>query len=120
MSLAKLRIETLGAHGSKWDGVLRSAPGGISISATVPAQRSGRQPMARQDSVDTAEIFLQPDPNRAFEAPFHIEVSALSHTGLVRSNNEDHFLVTRSGRSLQTILTNLPAGDIPEHFDTTG
>ena len=76
--------------------------------------------MANQGSVDTAEFFLEPDPNRAFVAPLHIEVSALSHRGLVRSNNEDHFLVTRSGRSLQTVMTNLPAGDIPERYDTTG
>jgi serine/threonine protein phosphatase PrpC len=76
--------------------------------------------MANQDSVDTADFLLQLDPQRAFVPALHVEVSALTHIGLVRSNNEDHFLVTRSGRSLETVMTNLPAGDIPVRFDTTG
>lgn len=76
--------------------------------------------MASQDSVDTAEFFLQTDPQHVFAPPVRVEVSAMSHAGLVRSNNEDHFLVTQSGRSMQTILTNLPPGDIPDRFDTTG
>ena len=31
-----------------------------------------------------------------------------------RANNEDHFFVTRLGRTLQTLITSLPAGDVPE------
>ena len=43
-----------------------------------------------------------------------IDVSAQSHPGHRRANNEDHFLVTRLGRTLQTLITSLPAGDVPE------
>jgi protein phosphatase len=42
-----------------------------------------------------------------------IDVSALSHAGHHRKNNEDHFLVTKMGRTLETIITSLPAGDVP-------
>ncbi|MEO8256391.1 MAG: protein phosphatase 2C domain-containing protein [Acidobacteriota bacterium] len=53
----------------------------------------------------------------ATAAPFsslvQIDVSALSHTGHHRANNEDHFLVIRLGRTLETVLTSLPAGDVP-------
>jgi serine/threonine protein phosphatase PrpC len=41
-------------------------------------------------------------------------VSAQSHAGYRRTNNEDQFFVTRLGRTLQTLITSLPAGDVPE------
>jgi PPM family protein phosphatase len=37
-----------------------------------------------------------------------VDIGALSHPGLVRSNNEDSFHVISFGRSLRTLLTNLP------------
>lgn len=43
-----------------------------------------------------------------------VDVSALSHAGYQRANNEDHYLVTRLGRTLQTLMTSLPAGEVPE------
>src|SRR5262245_22846581 len=43
-----------------------------------------------------------------------------THVGLVRANNEDHFLIAKLGRSLETILTNLPPGQLPERFEQTG
>jgi len=42
-----------------------------------------------------------------------IDVAAQSHTGHRRANNEDHFLVTRLSRTLQTLITSLPSGDVP-------
>jgi PPM family protein phosphatase len=61
-----------------------------------------------------------PEPGRPFR-PFsslvRIDVSALSHPCLVRTNNEDQFFVTRATRSLETMLTSLPAGDVPERAD---
>jgi protein phosphatase len=51
------------------------------------------------------------------DAPFssrvRIDVTAQSHTGHQRPNNEDHFLVLRLTRALQTLQTSLPAGDVP-------
>src|SRR6476646_8948589 len=46
-----------------------------------------------------------------------VDVSGLTHPGHVRANNEDHFLVTRATRGLETIQTSLPAGDVPERAD---
>jgi PPM family protein phosphatase len=42
-----------------------------------------------------------------------IDVAARSHIGHIRSNNEDHFLVARLGRTLQTMMTSLPEGETP-------
>jgi protein phosphatase len=44
----------------------------------------------------------------------------LSHQGKVRENNEDHFLVSRVERSLETVVTNLPKGAVPELFAEVG
>ena len=41
-----------------------------------------------------------------------IDVAAQSHPGHCRANNEDHFLVTRLSRTLQTLITSLPSGDV--------
>ena len=49
-----------------------------------------------------------------FSSLIRIDVSALSHTGYRRENNEDHYLVTRLGRTMQTLSTSLPAGEVPE------
>ena len=47
-------------------------------------------------------------------SPVRVDVSGLTHLGHIRTNNEDHFLVTRATRGLETIQTSLPAGDLPE------
>ena len=56
-------------------------------------------------------------PTQPFSSLVRIDVSALSHPGHHRANNEDHFLVTRLGRTLQTLITSLPAGDVPERTE---
>jgi protein phosphatase len=43
-----------------------------------------------------------------------VDVAALSNTGHHRSNNEDHFFVGRLGRTLETLISSLPTGDVPE------
>ena len=43
-----------------------------------------------------------------------VELAAVSHKGLVRANNEDHYLVLRYGRTLEKLLTNLP-DQVPNH-----
>jgi serine/threonine protein phosphatase PrpC len=52
-------------------------------------------------------------PARSFSSLVRIDVDALSHTGYVRENNEDHYFVTRLGRTLQTLTTSLSLGDVP-------
>jgi protein phosphatase len=52
-------------------------------------------------------------------ADLRVDFGALSHPGKVRPNNEDHYLVARFDRTMKTLLTNLPEGQIPaEHADT--
>ena len=46
-----------------------------------------------------------------------IDVSALSHIGHLRENNEDQFLVTKISRALETMVTSLPPGDVPERVE---
>lgn len=74
---------------------------------------------------DTAEL---PALGKASNAHGHstrsarmkVEVAALSHSGHRRSNNEDHYLVSRFGRSLETLLTNLPAESVPSRSEEIG
>ena len=57
---------------------------------------------------------------RSFPAPVHIDVSGLSHPGKVRARNEDHFLVLRIGRYLESVLSSLPPGEVPERVEEVG
>src|SRR5438874_8329987 len=49
-----------------------------------------------------------------------VDLAAQSHQGLVRGNNEDHYLVVRFERALETLLTNLPEGSIPNRSAEIG
>jgi protein phosphatase len=42
-----------------------------------------------------------------------VDLAAQSDCGLKRTTNEDHYLVVRYGRSLETVQTSLPPGRIP-------
>jgi protein phosphatase len=60
------------------------------------------------------------EPHRVAVGPGHslsslvqIDVDARSHPGYHRANNEDSFFVTRLGRTLETMITSLPADDVP-------
>ena len=67
---------------------------------------------------DTAEFSWPVSPDdpspRSISSFVEVDLGALSHAGKVRTNNEDHFLVARFDRSMQTLLTNLPPGHVPE------
>jgi protein phosphatase len=60
------------------------------------------------------------DTQPPFSTSIRVEVSGLSDTGKVRSRNEDHFCVIRIGRYLETVITSLPSGEIPERVDEAG
>jgi PPM family protein phosphatase len=49
-----------------------------------------------------------------------VDLGAVSHKGKVRPNNEDSFLVMRFERTMYTLLTNLPTGQIPEQYRERG
>jgi serine/threonine protein phosphatase PrpC len=56
-------------------------------------------------------------PSLRSPAPFsslvEVDLSALSHMGHRRANNEDHYLILKLGRTLETLSTSLPAGVVP-------
>ena len=60
------------------------------------------------------------DAVRPFSSTCRVDVSGLSHPGKVRARNEDHFIVTRIGRYLETVLTSLPSGEVPERAEDAG
>src|ERR1051325_1658590 len=48
-----------------------------------------------------------------------VNIAARSYAGNERPNNDDHFLVLRAERSLETVSTNLPEAVLPRRFDET-
>jgi serine/threonine protein phosphatase PrpC len=76
-------------------------------------------------NADTAQFELFPKNKPGpFAEPLSSRVQvtfgALSHPGKVRPNNEDHFLIARIGRLMNTIASNLPPGEIPERLEEAG
>ncbi len=57
-----------------------------------------------------------PEP---FSSLINVDVFAMSHQGHVKSTNEDHFLVVRGGRAMETVLTNLPQTRPGDLFEET-
>ena len=60
------------------------------------------------------------DNAKSLSSTVSIDVSGLSHPGKVRLRNEDHFLVTRIGRYIETVLSSLPPGELPERTEEAG
>jgi serine/threonine protein phosphatase PrpC len=75
------------------------------------------------DHDDTAELpaWKQPEPRQPAGASSLVEVdlAALSHPGKVRRNNEDHFMAARFDRTMRTLSTNLPEGEVPSGYAET-
>jgi PPM family protein phosphatase len=65
----------------------------------------------------TDRLLRGPERRRPYSSLVRIDVSALSHPGQVRANNEDQFFVTRLARSMETMLSSLQAGDVPDRED---
>jgi serine/threonine protein phosphatase PrpC len=76
--------------------------------------------MVNAKSLDTTETFefigIRPAAPGA-RPPIRVEFAATSHPGKVRANNEDHFLVTRMGRTFEAVSTNMPQGALPGLVD---
>lgn len=75
------------------------------------------------DREDTAQLpaLQEPDARQPAGASSLVELdlAALSHPGKVRRNNEDHFIAARFDRSMRTLLTNLPEGEVPQWYAET-
>ena len=52
-----------------------------------------------------------------FAQPVAVDVAGLTHVGLVRTSNEDHYLISKLGRYFETVSTSLPADDLPARDD---
>lgn len=46
-------------------------------------------------------------PPPPFSSRVNVDIFGMSDKGNVRANNEDHFLIVRAGRAVETIMTNL-------------
>jgi len=57
------------------------------------------------------------EPLRPFSSRVQVEFGARTHTGKVRRNNEDAYLIYRTGRYWEKLLTSLPQEELPERFD---
>jgi len=80
----------------------------LSMAPAQPRHGVGKQPDPSNDTV------------RPFSSSVQIDVSGLTHPGKVRARNEDHFIVTRIGRFLETMVTSLPPGEVPERAEEAG
>jgi len=78
--------------------------------------------MHKPGDTDTVE-FLDLDGTVGADWPdtgsarIHVDLAAMSHTGLVRPQNEDHYLAIRFGRALETLFTNLPEDQLPKRSE---
>jgi serine/threonine protein phosphatase PrpC len=76
-----------------------------------------------EDPDDTAELPAWQEPGTPEPAGasslVEVDLAGLSDPGKLRRNNEDHFFAARFDRSMRTLLTNLPEGDIPRKYSET-
>ena len=93
----------------------------------IPAwsRAPGDGPLSKKDEIPTEPLPVMstgthPSTERPFAPPYGVEAAGLSHRGQVRRDNQDHFLVARVGRSLETLITSLPDGEVPIRFDDSG
>jgi serine/threonine protein phosphatase PrpC len=79
--------------------------------------------MVNHTEVSTGEFplaQLDVETPQAISSQVRIDVAALSDTGKVREQNEDHYFVARAGRHVTTMTTNVPLEDVPAQFGETG
>lgn len=70
------------------------------------------------DTVELAPSPISTDaPPEPISSRIQVDMAARSHTGLVRPNNEDSFLISRLKRTLETLSSNLPSGRVPDIFE---
>jgi protein phosphatase len=74
---------------------------------------------------DTVEILLakamsRPHGPETGSARVQVDIAGQTHVGLVRKANEDHYLVMRFRRTLETLLTSLPPDQVPARAEEVG
>lgn len=73
--------------------------------------------MAERSSTSTNTPPVQARAPLPFSSLVHVDIGALTHTGHRRTNNEDQFFVAKVTRALETLMTSLPSGDVPERAE---
>src|SRR5262245_31402557 len=70
--------------------------------------------MSDDDTLEFPDVPVRPDPlwPETGSSQIQVDWAAVTDRGLVRENNQHQYLVVRLGRSLETLLTNLHAGQI--------
>src|SRR5690349_20267893 len=58
-------------------------------------------------------------PPAPFSSLVAVDVFAMSDKGHVRAHNEDHFLVIRGGRAIETVMSNLGESQPGDLFEET-
>jgi protein phosphatase len=84
------------------------------FTGTVSSSRSEQRDVAEPFTLDAPE---KDRPERPASSLVDVDVAGLSHAENVRPENEDHYLVVRAERSLQTLLSNLPEGLLAPRAD---
>lgn len=79
-----------------------------------------RKPDRTKKDAGTAESHRLAEWSPCLASRVEVDVGALSHVGRVRTNNEDHYLVGRLGRSLEPMMTNVPPELLPQRLDEVG
>jgi protein phosphatase len=70
--------------------------------------------------IPAAKALGQPLGPETGSARVQVDIAAQSHQGLVRSANEDHYLLLRVGRTLETLGTSLPSEQVPARAEEVG
>jgi serine/threonine protein phosphatase PrpC len=77
--------------------------------------------MSQQNEIDTAKVAYAGSSGMERPQPFsslvRVDFGAISDVGKVRTNNEDHFRIARTSRTMQTLMSNLPLGQVPDYFE---
>ena len=73
---------------------------------------------------DDTLVIVPPFMASQIPAPYSslvvVDFGAASHPGLVRATNEDAFLVFKTGRSFDRLLSSVPPDQLPARFDENG
>jgi protein phosphatase len=81
--------------------------------------------LSDKSDADTVEFLLakalsQPLGPNTGSSRVQVDIAAQTHQGLVRSANEDHYLVMRLRRTLDTLLTTLPSDQVAARAEEVG
>jgi serine/threonine protein phosphatase PrpC len=76
--------------------------------------------LVNDSSETTAPLPALPTIGGPMSARCRVDYGAATHQGLRRDSNEDRYTFARIGRSLQTLLTNLPEQRLPRQLEDVG